>query len=92
MAVYVDKAFNTAGLRSSRWRHDQACHMWADTLEELIALGRKIGLQPSWVQRRNRFPEFHFDVTPRKREQAIAAGAEPASLVEHYKKRRELDA
>lgn len=34
MSVYVDQLFNTRGL-SPHWPYPQACHMFADSVEEL---------------------------------------------------------
>jgi len=91
MAVYVDKPFNTEAFKSAKWRYNQACHMWADSVEELLEMARRIGLKAGWMQRRNRWPEHHFDITVRKRRAALAAGAVEASLREHYMKRRAAD-
>jgi len=89
MAVYVDKLFNTTGLRSSKWRHNQACHMWADDVEELHYMARRIGLKDSWFQAHPRLP--HYDLTPNKRASAIAAGAVEGNLQEHFRKLRERE-
>lgn len=86
MAVYVDKLFNTAPLRSATWRYNQACHMWADDVEELHYMARRIGLKDSWFQPHPRVP--HYDLTPNKRASAIEAGAIESNLREHFKKLR----
>lgn len=55
------------------------CHLYPEDvedpvqLEELHALAKMIGLQRKWFQDRKHFP--HYDLTPSKREAAIAAGA-----------------
>ncbi len=79
MPVYVDRLFWTTP--SKKWRHDCACHMYADTLEELHQLAESIGLKKCWFQNRRgrNFP--HYDLTESKREQAVKAGA-----VEHSRK------
>jgi hypothetical protein len=54
--------------------------MWADSKEELLSFGDKIGLQREWFQ------GDHFDVTPNKRKKAIENGAVEMSLKEYLKK------
>ena len=49
-------------------------HMVADTLEELHAFADKIGLRREWVQIKGKILP-HYDLTPNKRQQALAAGA-----------------
>ena len=70
MAVYVDDLFPTR--RSQRWPYYVACHMLADTVEELHEMADLIGLKRSWFQ-----PESspHYDLTQRKRVFAMRAGA-----------------
>jgi hypothetical protein len=67
MAVYVDYLFKAG------WRFGEACHMTADTLEELHEMGERIGLKRRWFQAHPRFP--HYDLTAGKRMLAVAAGA-----------------
>lgn len=67
MPVYVDNLF------AASWRFGLACHMTADTLEELHATARRIGLKRSWFQPHPRFP--HYDLTKAKRAAAVRAGA-----------------
>jgi len=50
-----------------------SCHMTADTLDELHAFAARIGLKRAWFQRHALAP--HYDLTPRRREAAVAAGA-----------------
>jgi Protein of unknown function (DUF4031) len=47
--------------------------MYADTLEELHAMARQIGLKPAWFQDRINFP--HYDLTASKRASAVQRGA-----------------
>ena len=69
MPVYVD------GLLKYGWRirgrHVQSCHMIADTLDELLAMGDRIRLSVEWLQHKGP----HFDLTASKRKAAIEAGA-----------------
>lgn len=71
MSVYVDEL--------KRWPtkircfQTGSCHLTADTLEELHALAKRIGLRREWFQARSCVP--HYDLTASKREAALAAGA-----------------
>lgn len=49
-----------------------SCHLTADTLEELHEFAGRIGLRRAWFQD-GRVP--HYDLTPSRREHALAAGA-----------------
>lgn len=66
MAVYVDSPV-------WEWRGRLWCHLLADSLDELHAFARSIGLKPEWFQHRARFP--HYDITEAKRKKAVAFGA-----------------
>jgi len=90
MAVYVDNMFDTA-LYKTQWRQSsfywpRACHMWADTLAELIEMADRIGLKRSWLQNNKKLP--HYDLTESKRALAVKCGAEESSLRAHYRKQR----
>lgn len=75
MSVYVDPLINYgAGDEAPRcFRNVESCHMYADTLDELHAFARKIGLQRSWFQNHRFLP--HYDLIASKRGIAIAFGA-----------------
>jgi len=90
MAVYVDELFCTEAMQSKRWRYSAACHMWADTLEELHAMAGKLGLKMSWFQNHERLP--HYDLTINKRALALRLGAVKMSLRDHYRKARPSNA
>lgn len=59
------------------------CHLWADTLEELLAMVDKIGVQRKWIQghptlsfgKHRNASWVHFDISLTMKERAIAAGA-----------------
>lgn len=81
MAVYVDE------IRTWTTRppfHGGACHLTADTLEELHDLAKRIGLSRGWYQP---LSSPHYDLTPAKRKQALAAGAVEVSGKEQARKR-----
>lgn len=96
MTVYVDDSRIPAkvGRITARWSH-----LFADTQDELHAFAASIGLKRSWFQPGRPGPGgkpsdlWHYDVTESKREQAIAAGAQPITWresVQVIKRRREL--
>ncbi len=51
------------------------CHMWADTLPELLAMADRIGVQRRWLQQPPKASWVHFDVSLGMKAKAIAAGA-----------------
>lgn len=72
MAVYVDEMFATA--RSAQWPYDSACHMYADSLDELKAMARRLRLKDEYIQHGTL---THYDLTKGKRGQALNYGAIP---------------
>jgi len=71
MAVYVDPVQPVP--KSRNWRWKEACHLFADTMKELLEMAGRLGLAPGWLHPAKDFP--HFDLTPFKREQAVRLGA-----------------
>lgn len=71
MTIYVDPMLSC--LPSNAWPYESACHMFADDLDELHELAVKVGLRRDWFQNRAFLP--HYDLTERKRRQAIRLGA-----------------
>lgn len=59
------------------------CHMWADTLDELLAMADRIGVQRKWIQghptlsfgKHRNASWIHFDISLGCKAKAIAAGA-----------------
>jgi hypothetical protein len=58
------------------------CHMWADSLEELLAMVDKIGVQRKWIQghpdsigKAKNASWVHFDIALGKKKKAIESGA-----------------
>lgn len=88
MTAYVDKLFRaeskvpTARFVGSRCGHRWA-HMWADDVEELLAMADRIGLKRKWL-RGNRLK--HFDLVPSKRKLALQAGAMEMDLREYFRR------
>lgn len=67
MSVYVDTMKAPFGRMIM-------CHMIADSTEELIAMAKRIGVAPKWIQQRGQYGE-HFDVCLSAKKKAIARGA-----------------
>lgn len=76
MTVYVDDMRRLAqvGRIEARWSH-----LMADTDAELHAFAAGIGLRREWAQHPGTW-RSHYDVTDRKRTQAIVAGAVQVGL------------
>lgn len=69
MAVYVDEIIHWP-THIKVFLHG-SCHMTADTLKELHDMANKLGLSPKWFQNKS-VP--HYDLTPRRREEALRLG------------------
>ena len=74
MPVYVDPLINWNNPAAPKcFRNQPSCHLYADSLEELHAFARKIGLKRSWFQNHRLMP--HYDLTASRRAAAVLAGA-----------------
>jgi len=85
MSVYVDqlrqiKAKGEQARRVGTRNGHRWCHMWADTLEELHAMARRIGMKRAWFQDHASLP--HYDLTPSRRAKAVSSGAKEVGLRE----------
>lgn len=82
MSVYVDELFKWPIPKEPQARRvalangGMWCHLTADTVDELHAFAKKIGMKRAWFQI-SAPPRSvpHYDLTPRKREAALKAGA-----------------
>ena len=74
--VYVDQIREYPHTKIRGCKHKKWCHLFADSKEELLEFGKKIGLKAEWFQGN------HFDLTPKKRELAIQNGAVEMSVKE----------
>ncbi|WP_305805882.1 DUF4031 domain-containing protein [Stenotrophomonas sp. YIM B06876] len=70
MSVYIDDAVHP-------WRGERWAHLMADTLPELHAMARQLGIPPRAFQ--NRPSGAHYDVPATLRELAIGLGARAIS-------------
>ena len=76
MTVYVDDV-------AHRFGRMVMCHLWADTLPELLAMVDKIGVQRKWIQghptlsfgKHRNASWVHFDISLTMKERAINHGA-----------------
>jgi hypothetical protein len=66
MSVYVDDVVHNFGRM-------KMCHLWADDLEELLAMADRLGLKREWLQGPPKASWLHFDVSLTKKAIAIAA-------------------
>jgi hypothetical protein len=68
MTVYVDDVRH-------RFGRMVMCHMWADCLDELLAMADRIGVARRWLQQPPKASWVHFDISLGKKALAIEAGA-----------------
>lgn len=68
MTVYVDNANISYGRM-------KMSHMWADSLDELLAMADRIGVARRWLQCPPAVSWTHFDVSLGAKAKALAAGA-----------------
>lgn len=76
MSVYVDDVRHNFGRMVM-------CHLWADSLEELLAMVDRIGVQRKWIQghptlsfgKHRNASWVHFDISLAKKALAIRSGA-----------------
>ena len=70
MSVYVDDAVTL-------WRGRRWAHLMADTLDELHAMARRLGIPGRAFQ--NKASGVHYDIPAHLRPLAIALGTQPLS-------------
>ncbi len=84
MTVYVDDVRH-------RFGRMVMCHMWADTLDELLAMADRVGVARKWLQQPPKASWVHFDIALSKKALAIDAGAvltDRYGPVEHVARQR----
>jgi hypothetical protein len=65
VSVYVDPPQPVpVGVNPRNWRWPEACHLIADTPEELEAFAKQIGLRKGWRQASD---PPHYDLTAKRR-------------------------
>lgn len=71
MAIFIDEVMNYGGSATFRWK--DSCHMYADSLHELMEFAtKKLRLKAAWFQDK-RIP--HFDLNSNKARLALTLGA-----------------
>lgn len=83
MAVYVDDLQQWP--TKIRCFQAGSCHLSADTLDELHAFARRLGMRRSWFQPHRRMP--HYDLTGARRELALQLGAIFVPAMEQARRR-----
>lgn len=76
MTVYVDDVRH-------RFGNMIMCHLWADTLDELLTMVDRIGVQRKWIQghptlsfgKHRSASWIHFDISLSKKAEAVRYGA-----------------
>lgn len=68
MGVYVDDM-------RAKFGRLIMCHMWADSLDELLAMADTIGVARKWLQQPPKASWVHFDIALSKKKLAIEHGA-----------------
>lgn len=91
MTVMVDElvAWPQKATSGGRWfgSGKQSCHLTTDgPLDELHAFAARIGMKREWFQDHRLMP--HYDLTPTRRERALAAGASFVPAREQARRRR----
>lgn len=75
MPVYVDPLFDTVGW-STAWPYPEACHLMADTVEELHPFAARVGMRRAWFQEGPPVHSVaHYDLTRARRAVAVKLGA-----------------
>lgn len=89
--IYVDEM--RVCLRNKNWPYSQACHMVADSIDELHRFAGRLGLRRSWFQNKT-LP--HYDLTIGMRVKAVKLGAieidkkKFMEILRKYRERRSL--
>jgi Protein of unknown function (DUF4031) len=88
MTVYVDDVAHFFGRM-------KMCHLWANSLHELLLMADAIGVQRKWLQQPPKASWVHFDISLNKKHAAIAHGAvltDKYGPIEHLARLRGDDA
>jgi len=103
MTAYVDPLMplcNPATAPACFRESGLACHLFADTVQELHGFAARLGLDRAWFQDRNRSKQRvtpHYDLTPGMRERAVGLGAreigykEVVDLIRKYREPKDND-
>ncbi len=86
MTVYVDQLSPT--VRTRYWRYREACHLVADSQEELHVFARRLRLKRQWYQDHGKYP--HYDLTASRRRVAVRLGAQETTTRAWIERQRRL--
>lgn len=80
MSVYVDPLIEWG--KRPGWPYSEACHLTADSDDELHAFAVRLGFKRQWAQSMGhpRQSHRHYDLTKSKRAQAVKLGAIEVTL------------
>jgi hypothetical protein len=81
MSVFVDDA-------AVPYRGKPRYHLAADSVQELHAFARRVGIKRCWFHRGARWA--HYDITAKERDRALAAGADALTSRELVRRARAL--
>lgn len=88
MTVYVDEPKHEV---KRGWRKFIMCHMLADSMDELIAMADKIGVNRKYIQMPKHARQVpHFDICRTKRALAIMHGAFEVTCRQMVRVRRRI--
>lgn len=73
MTVYVDDVEHE--FKKNAFRTYKMCHLWADSLDELLAFVDRIGVARRWLQQPPKASWVHFDIAKSKKRTALRLGA-----------------
>lgn len=85
MTVYVDDV-RVWGNAKHRCFARGSAHLTADTLDELHAFAKRLGLKREWFQDHILVP--HYDLSPKRHATALALGATYMRAIEQARMRR----
>ena len=85
MSVYVDDLFETTP--GSKWPYKQACHLSADSEEELHEFAKGLCLKRAWFQQHPTLS--HYDLTTNKRLEALDMGAKYEHIMDTMRRLRQ---
>ena len=88
MTVYVDELHVWPNAKHRCFKSGSS-HLTADTIEELHAFAKRIGLRRTWFQNHRVLP--HYDLTPARREAALNAGARLKRMRDQLRDLRSVD-
>lgn len=77
LLVYLDVVLMTVYVDDVRHKFGRMvmCHIWADSLGELLQMAHRVGVNSRWLQQPPKASWVHFDISLGKKDLAISYGA-----------------